>query len=206
MNTDLPANRTLRAWHRASLSLSAALAVVAILLHASNYLSGRFLGWMISLNTVLHFAYRHAIGEYLAFLVWSAAATLFVLLLFRIVDGRNSTILHYSGPLELSIPAVCFVVIWYFQPDHFLGARDLGLLVPEMVLAWVSAILFYVHKWPISSPTSIVLVAVHCVVWCRAYYITFAFRAPYLLAIPLVASASVLLWGLTRRADSQSIQ
>ncbi len=171
------------------------------------FVQAQFFGWEMGLNQSLHRPYRDWAGEYLAFVVCAVAATLLALLTIRVLELAPfvaSAVLRGWGVIAILTAPVCFVAIRYFQPDHFVNLRGQGWLWMDVLVGLVAVILVARRKWPISVATTVCLVTLHCLLWCRAFYITFAFRQPVALVIPILSSASLLTWGRWVRDIPQS--
>lgn len=178
-----------------------ALAFVTTLIFSSVYWSGQFAGWMMGLNLSFHRAQSADLGMYLAFSVWSLAVALGIFALIRAfsrVPLIVKPIRRLSGTIAIAIPAVCFWIVWYFQPTYVLyanGFRGYKWLPFEESIAIICVLLYLYKRWPVSVWTSVVLLALHSALWYGSYAVTFAGGHPNLLAIPIVACVSLLVWG-----------
>jgi hypothetical protein len=168
------------------------------LLHSSIYWSGQFFGWMMGMNHSLNRNPRDGFGEYAAFIVWTLVLMLCIFVLLRVLSGiafLSWFLRATAGVSALAAPAVCFWFVQYHQPVLFYGTKNLGWLWVEEFAAVVCGLLYAYGRWRVSRPTTILLLTFHCAIWCRAYYLTLAFRGPHLLAVPIAAYLSVLYWG-----------
>lgn len=106
-----------------------------------------------------------------------------------------------SGTVATATPAVCFWVVGYFQPTYFLyanGFKGYKWLPLEESIAIICVLLYLYKRWPVSVWTTVGLLALHSSLWYRSYAVTFAGGHANLLAIPIVAGASLPGVGLLR--------
>ena len=194
-------------WRLSEVLLSATLsfAVMAVMIFSSIYWSARFNGLVIGINTTLHRSLEADFGIGLAVLVCSLVATVAVYAVLRV-----SSILPFAaklrpagGAVAVILPAACFWSIWYFNPSLLLYAKAyLRWLPAEVFVALLCVLLYSLRRWPISSFTSLFLLALHNLVWYRVYAQTFSGGFSELVAVPILAFGAALGWGWYFRLGS----
>jgi hypothetical protein len=190
------------------LSGTLASAFLIALIHSSIYWSAQFFGWEMGVNHSFHRTYNDHVGYNCAFCLWALALTLAVFSALRVLSRfslATKTLRTIGGAIVIAVPLMCLGFVSRFRPDDIYWGWP--WLRFEGCAAAGCALLYACNRWPISLPTTVVLLTVHGILWLHAYAVTFEVYGSCLLTPPISAYFSILMWGhyVKRHCQQQGV-
>jgi len=196
-------NQFIRVIYEALFSVNIALPVILEKSNTSPF-------WLLvrlkySINSYLHLHPHRDFGGYVAFFALAAALAIIILLVLRLFSKTLAVwvILKWTG----GILALAVAPASWFRILH-LGRSplDFGPTWPasEVGVAIVCVLLYMLGKWPLRGWTNVLLLIVHCGVWCLVF--VQSFRTPVATIFPIVSFCCCLAWSRCFYHDGTIVQ
>jgi len=199
-HTNAATNGALRYLYEALFSATIASAFLTGLISSSEiYWSAQFFGWEMGFNHTFKRGYRDYLGQTLAFCVFCLVLTVAGFILLRALSRATLTtkvLRTISGVIAMAAPLACLWSLdlnvgnclssgaWNWTWLRFEGCAGVGC-----------AVLYACNRWPVSVPTTAILLTVHGALWFGGYSEMFAVCGYCWRSVPIIAYFSTMLWG-----------